>query len=510
MTNTISTNKTIAKNSMYLYIRMFLLMIISLYTTRVVLNTLGVSDYGIYSAIGGLVVTFSFLSNVLSNASQRFFAVEIGKGDKEGLKTAFNSIIVSYILLCFVIVLLLETIGLWFVLNKMTIPPDRLDIAITIFHFSVLTFVVSIMSTPFNALIVAHEDMKIFSYLSIIEGLLKLSVAFLLIYIVADKLRLYAILLFTVACIILISYYVISKKLYKININLKIEKNKIKEIFGYSSWTLFGTLAGVANGQCVNIMLNIFYGPIANAAYAIGSQISNVLSQFSSNFFSAIRPSLMKSYVSSEFKRMEELFYIGNKMLFLLMFIILLPIYFEIEFLLKIWLGKVEPYMISFTRLLLIYTSVLTLSYPITTIVQAAGAVKKYHGIVDTFTLLSLPISLFILKFGGQPEIVFIVSISIFAIAHAIRLIILKTVVKFSLFEYFTQFIIPMIVVMMLSIGVTSIVKFFIPWNSIITSLIVIGISVISVVFLVYFIMLSNTERHKIKNVITKQFGSKK
>lgn len=502
MSSQISGNKTIAKNSIYLYLRMFLLMLVSLYTVRVVLDTLGVEDYGIYSAIGGLVVTFSFLSQVLSNASQRFFAVDIGNNDQEGLNSSFSAIIISYIIITIVIIILLETVGTWFVLNKMTIPENRIDVALLLYHFSILTFAVTILTNPFNALIIAHENMKTFAYISIVEGLLKLLVAFSLVYFSADKLKLYAILLFLVSGIIFITYFVISKIYYKeIKFNFRYGLVKVKEVFGYSSWTLFGTIAGVVNGQGINIMLNIFVGPIANAAYAIGNQVSGVVNQLSNSFFSAVRPPLMKSYASGEKEKMNELFYFSNKILFILMSLVILPLYLEVEFILNLWLGTVEPYMVTFTRLLLVYVAVLCLSNPITTIVQAAGEVKKYHGIVDSFTLLSLPISFIAYKRGMRPEGAFIITLLIFVIAHILRLYILKKVMKFSISRYIIRFIIPAFLVVAVSLIGVYYIRMLIE-NDVLKLCVTIIVSSLLTIIASLFLIMSSQERSQIFNKV--------
>ncbi len=496
--STISGNKTIVKNTIFLYIRMIFLMLVSLYTVRVVLNILGEVNYGIYSAIGGIVITFSFLTQTLVSASQRFFAVELGREDKIELNKTYNAIFFSYIIIAAIIVLLLETVGLWFVQNKMTIPDDRVSAALVLFQFSIFTFIFHILVNPYISIIIAQEDMRTYAYISILEVVLKLGVAFSLIFISYDKLRLYGILLFVVEVIIFFIYSAISKKRYNyVYFNKKIDKKKLKEIFTFSSWSLFGSMAGVANGQCINVMLNVFYGPIANAAYAIGHQVSVVLGQVTNNFCSAVRPPMIKSYAIGDIAKTSELFYFSSKILIVLMLVIMVPMYYEIEYLLALWLGDVEQYMVSFSRLLLINIAILCIGNPITTIVQAAGVVKKYHVLVDGFALLSLPIVYIAFKMDCEPEIAFIISNIVFVVAHIIRLVILKSVIPFSYMEYSCRLIFPTGLITVIS----SIVAYMVGnsmLNDVLKLLSVVVSSVIVIIILSLYLLLSKYERKQI------------
>ena len=498
----ISGNKTIAKNTIFLYVRMILLMGVSLYAVRVVLNTLGEIDYGIYSAIGGIVITFSFLTQTLVSASQRFFAVELGRGDKTELKKTYNAILFSYIIIAVVIVLVLETVGLWFVQNKMTIPPDRTGAALLLFQFSIFTFILQILVNPYMSIIIAQEDMKIYAYVSILEAALKLGVAFSLLFISYDKLKLYGILLFVVGIIIFLIYYIICKKRYDyVSFNKKIDKKKLKEVFTFSSWTLFGTMAGTTNGQCINVMLNVFYGPIANTAYAIGHQVSVVLGQVANNFFSAVRPPMTKSYAIGDMSKTSELFYFSSKILIVLMLVIMVPLYFEIEYLLTLWLGGVEPYMVSFSRLLLINIAILCIGNPITAIVQAAGAVIRYHMLVDGFALLSLPIMYIAFRMNCKPEMAFVISNTVFVIAHIIRLMILKSVMPFSYEEYVKRLILPTGLIIVASSFVVYVVGLGISYD-IVRFVVVTMSSVVVILGLSLFLMLSKYERGRIIGLI--------
>lgn len=454
----IENQKRILKNSVFLYIRMFFVLLVSLYTIRIVLNNLEVVDYGIYTAIGGVVLSLSFLSQVLASASQRFFAYELGlKENGIRLNKIFNTILISYVGIALLIVLLAESIGLWFMFNKMTIPAERMDAALWVFQFALLSFVVTIMTNPYIAVVIASEHMNIYAYVGIIDVILKLLIACLLIISPIDKLKLYSVLMFVESCITASIYICICRKKFtSTKFSFFWDKTLFKTVFSYSSWTLFGTVAGVCNNQGANILLNVFIGPSANAAYAIGHQAGSAVSGFSSSFYSAVRPQLTKSYAANDMAYMYQLFYFSSKVIFLLLFVIILPLISELELILNLWLDIVEPYMIIFTRLILIYTMIICLSEPITTIAQASGQVKKYHGIVDGFALIALPLSYFALKNDCPPQSVFYITILVFSIAHFLRLIVLQRIIVFSIAQYIKNYILPIAVIIIASIGITQ------------------------------------------------------
>lgn len=467
-------NKKIAKNTLFLYIRMFLVMIISLITVRVLLRTLGVEDYGTYNAIAGFISSMVFISSVLSAASQRFFSFYMGKNDTEQLQKAFTMILSTYIIVIAIVLLLAETLGLWFVFNKMTIPVERSSVIMCVYQMALLTCCFSLLSNPFQALIISHEEMNIYASISIVEVILKLAIIFLLPIIPIDKLALYSILHCIVFFGIGLTYVLISCKRYKeSHFSLKKwDKIMFKDIFSYSSWSLFGSLSGMCNTQGVNMLLNVFYGPLANAAYAISAQISAAVSQFSSNFYTAVRPALIKSYASKEYDYMNKLFMLSNKVIFILMLILILPIYVVTEPLIKIWLGSVEQYMIEFTRLSLAYTFLLCLSNPITTIIQAANKVKLYHGIVDTFTLFSLPIIYILFRCGISPIYAYVTTVIIFTFAHILRLLVMRKAITFSIKDYFIKFIVPSIMSLIFSFLLISLTSYF-KWNNILLEIFV-------------------------------------
>mgnify|MGYP003305026157 FL=1 len=375
----------IVKNSIYLYLRMFISMAVSLYTVRIVLQTLTGEDYGIYSAVGGVVSTFAVVSNVLTNASQRFFSYEFGRNgnDYKG-QSLFSTVFFTYLALSIIVIFVLETAGVWFLQNKMTIPDGREDAAMLVFQFALLSFVFSLLTNPFQAMIIAKEKMGIYAYISIADVILKLLIVYCLRVIDFDQLKMYALLVAVVHIFVNMIYIAFCLKVApESKISGKIDKTTLKSVTSYSSWTLFGALAGMCNTQGLNIVLNIFWGPIANAAYAISAQVSSAVTTFAGNFALAIKPPLIKSYAAEQYDNVIKLFYFGTKTTFLLMYMLILPIYICAPKLLSIWLGTVGDYMVDFVRLTLIYTLILTLSNPVTNIVQAAGKVKIYHCIVE-------------------------------------------------------------------------------------------------------------------------------
>ena len=316
---TSENNKRIAKNALMLYARMLLLMLIGLYTSRVILNTLGIEDYGIYNVVGGIVVMFSFLSNSLSTASSRFITYDIGIGDFSKMKKTFGNIVTIHLLLAGIILILGETIGLWFVLNKLQVPENRMTAALWVYQFSIFSFVLNIISVPYNASIIAHERMKAFAYISIMDAILKLVIIYLLIIIPYDKLITYAILFFCIQLLDRIIYGIYCVKNFEeTKARISLDKQLFKKIFGFSIWTMNGCLAVAGYTQGLNILLNMFFGPTVNAARGIAVQVQNIVQNFCNNFLMALNPQITKSYAQNNLKYMHQLVKVSSKFSFLL------------------------------------------------------------------------------------------------------------------------------------------------------------------------------------------------
>lgn len=459
-----STSRRVAKNTMFMYMRMFLVMAVSLYTVRIVLQTLGLNDYGVYSAVGGIISSLTFITNVLAIASQRFFAVEIGKGEKGALRETFSTMVMIYTMVGVLIILFSETAGLWFLNNKMTIPEGRETAAFWIFQCTIFSFFISVITAPHQAMIIAKEKLNIYAYVGIFDVFLKLLLVYLLCVIQYDKLIVYAILMLLVTLLCNSVYVIYSLTKYKESrFRFVLQPSIYKDIFGFSSWTLFGSITFMCNTQGINLVLNIFFGPTVNAAYAIGNQIKTAINSFSSNFYVAVRPVMMKSYASNDLSYVEKLFFFSSKVIFVLLFIIILPVATHIEDILFLWLGSVGDFMVEFVILMLIYAVVLSMSDPITTIMQAANKIKYYYLCVDGFTLLSLPLSYVAFRLGASPDFAFIISITVFIIAHFIRLHLLKSVIPgITISNYSKRIIFPILLavgfVVSLSIGIANII----------------------------------------------------
>lgn len=423
---------------------MILVMLISLYTVRLTLSILGVEDYGIYSAVGGVVAAFTSLSAVLSGASQRFYSIEIGRGNAERIPVVFYSMIKVYLLAILMIFLIGFPIGYWFVGNHLNFPIERINAVYAIYATSFVSFLIALFASPFQALIIAKEDMNIYAYLGIIEVLLKLTNVFVLKTLDFDKLILYGLLLmFTQIIICLLYIGIVFKKYSEIRVSPKTERRLYKQIFTFSGWTLFGSVANMANIHGINILLNIFFGPIINAAYAIANQVSYAVNSFATNFFTAVKPGLMKTYASSDYNKMYGLLEFSSTVSFFLLFILILPICLEAEMILQIWLGSVGEYMVDFTILLLIYILILSMNNPITTIVQASGHVKKYYGIIDSFILLAIPTIILVLQYNLPPWSVLAINILYISLAHLIRVHMLCKLTGYTKKLYVTNVLFP-------------------------------------------------------------------
>lgn len=481
-------------------------MAVSLYTVRVVIETLSIQDYGLYGAIGGIVLSFGLISGVLTNASQRFLSVEIGRGKSGNLKDTFSTLLFVYIVISLLVIVFAETIGLWFLDNKMTIPYGRENAAYYVYQFSILSFIATLLANPFQALIIAYERMNLYAYLSILDVFLKLAVVYALLFFSFDKLILYAILMFIVSIITNAVYIIYCYKNYEaVRFRLKIEKKILRTIFSYNSWTFLGALAGMCNTQGMNLMLNVFFGTLANAAYSIASQIYSTVAMFANNFYIAIKPVLIKDYVAGNYNYVLKLFNFSSKALFLLMYIIILPIMICTRDILQIWLGEVGEYMVSFVQLSLVYTMIIVISYPITAIVQAGGNVRLYHGIVDGFSLIALPIMYLLFHFGFSAYWAYIVSIVIFGIAHILRLIILrKEFSYFSIYNYIRHFILPSFCVIMISVTIMVPIKFYIP-QDLLGIIITCFMSCVIAFIMGILIVLSKSDRSMIYNLIVKR-----
>lgn len=497
-------NRRIAKNTMMLYFRMILTMIVSLYTSRVILNTLGVEDYGIYNVVGGVVSMFAFFNSAMSAATQRFLSFEIGKGDFAQLRKTFNATQIIHIGIAGVIFILAETVGLWFVKTYLVIPPERLNAAIWVYHFSVLSFMVSIIQVPYNATIIAHERMNVYAYVSIIEVSLKLLIVFMLTWITYDKLKLYGILHFGVVFIIAAIYRVYTRSNFEESKFEFVKDQKLyKTLISYSGWSMFGNIAGVAQGQGVNIILNIFFGPVVNAARGIAVQVQAAVNSFVTNFQMAVNPQIIKSYAANERQYMTSLIIQSSKYSFYLLFLLSLPIILEVDQILKLWLKTVPDYASIFTVLVLVVILITSISGPLMMAVQATGKIAIYQAVIGTLLILNLPISYIFLKVGYPPEVTLYITICLEILALIFRFFFLKRLIDFPVLLFIKEIIFRNILVILLSVSIPLIVKTSLDAN-IWRLLIVIFLTILWNSIVIYFVGLNKSERKLIQESLHK------
>lgn len=502
-----SNTKRIAKNTLMLYFRQILIMIVSLYTVRVVLNTLGAEDYGIYNVVAGVVTMFSFLSNSMATASQRYFSFALGQNDKNQLKKYFSMSFTIYCLIALIVLILAETVGLWFVTQKLIIPVERKTAAFWIYQASIFSMICTILTAPFMASIISHEDMNIYAYVSIVEVVLKLGIVFLLPLFTIDKLIFYGLLMAGIVFINTAIYRTIcTKKYVECKFSFFWEKKLFVELVSYTGWNMFGSAVGVFKTQIINIILNQFFNPIVNAARGIAAQVNGAVNSFSQNFSTAVRPQIIKNYASGENEKMISLMFRSCKATFLLMFIFTLPLTLEMPYVLKFWLKNVPEYAVLFTILSLYDALLESISYPIMTAAQATGKIKLYQSVVGSILLLNAPITYVVLKLGATPYSVFVVSICITIFAFIVRLLILKLLIDFSFWKFIAKVLLPLVI--------TTIISFILPFfittllkESFMRLCMTTMLSVISVVLCGYFIALSKDEKIWIIEIVKGKLG---
>lgn len=453
MTDQQSSNKRIAKNTLLLYMRMLFMMLIGLYTSRVVLNTLGVSDFGIYNVVGGVVAIFSFIKGSLNGATSRYITIELGKGNDLQLQRIFSISLIIHALFSLLIVLIAETIGLWFLTHEMQIPEERMNAALWVYHSSILTAVTMMMSAPYNAVIIAHERMNAFAYISILESVLKLSIVFMLPAFPTDKLALYAILIALVQLLIRMCYQNYCLKHFReTRFRWYWDSKLFKEVLAYMGWTLNGNLAVVGYTQGLNVLLNLFFGSVVNAARGIAAQVEGVVKSFCLNFQTALNPQLTKTYAQGNLSHMHQLIVLSSKFSFFLLYFLSLPIILEINPILNWWLGIVPEHTVCFVRLVLISSMLSAIANPLVTSIHATGNIKRFQIIEGSILLSIVPISYLFLKTSSvPPETVFIIYLFIEMCAQCARVKIVLPQIKMSQKRYIQDIIVPILKVLILS-----------------------------------------------------------
>lgn len=497
-----SNNKRIAKNTILLYIRMMLTMLISLYTSRVILQTLGVNDFGIYNVVGGIVAMFGFINGAMTSAVQRYITFAQGKGDVTEQRKVFSCSVNVQVCIAAILFILAETIGLWFLYNKMTIPIDRFDAAFWVYQCSIISSLVLIMAVPYNATIIAHERMSAFAYISISDVTMKLLIVFLLNFTPFDKLKLYAVLILMVQTSISFLYIIYCKRHFP-DAKYTLQRNPglFKEMVSFASWSLFGNMAAVAFTQGLNILLNVFFGPAVNAARAIAVQVQGAINMFSSNFQMALNPQITKTYAANDLTSMHTLIYRSCKFTYFLLFIIGLPVIIEAPLILDLWLKTVPDYTVIFLRIMILTMLVDSTANPLMVSAAATGKIKLYQSVIGGLLLLILPVSYLVLKLGCAPWSVFVVHFVICTIAFIARLFIIRPMINLSLRQYFKRAILPCIYVSVVAI-ILPIISYMVLSQTIASALLVIIVSVLSASFACFALGLDVNERSVIMSKV--------
>jgi len=496
-------NKRIAKNTLLLYFRMLFMMAVSLYTSRLVLNTLGVEDYGIYNVVGGIVAMFGFINGSMSSSTQRFITFALGKGEEKELSKVFSTSVVIHGIISLAIIILAETIGLWLFYNKMTIPVDRMDAALWVFQFAVGATVVMIMSVPYNAVIIAHEKMGAFAYISIFEVVSKLAIVYILVMFSYDKLKLYAILMFVIQVFTRSIYSIYCKKHFPETYFVWV-KDKIlfRKMLLFACWTMNGNLAVMGYTQGLNILLNMFFSPVVNAARGIAVQVQGAVMNFYRNFQMALNPQITKSYSIGDYSYMHQLVFASSRYSIFLLLFISLPIALEADVVLALWLGVVPEYTVSFVRIMLAIVLLNALSGPLTVSVHATGCIKKYQLLEGSVLLLIVPVSYFLLKLGMHPKIVFVVHFSVELIVQIIRVWVICPMIKMRQYDYWKKAILPALKVLLFSLLIPIVLYIYLP-VCFLNALIVVLSCFISTLVAVYGV-LSLEEKRIVKKKLSK------
>lgn len=505
LSKTSTNNKRVAKNTLFLYFRMILIMLVTLYTSRVVLAELGINDYGIYNVVGGVVLMFSFLNSCMSTATQRFLTFELGRGDTDRLKKVFAAALNIHITIGIFIIFLAETVGLWFVNEKLVIPESRMIAANWVYQFSILTFCINIIQVPYNAVLIAHEKMNVYAYISILEALLKLGIVYLLLIVSADKLIVYGVLVFAVQLIIRIVYQMYCRKHYEESrFRLFWDKALYQQMSGFAGWNLFGSVAWLMRDQGINIVLNLFFGPAINAARGVASQVSHAVMGFISNFQVALNPQITKDYATGNITGMERLSYLGIKFSFLILFTMAFPLCLNIDYVLHLWLVDVPDYAALFIILIMIDALCGTLwGSPLMTSLAATGRIRNYQIVVSCIILCILPVGYIALKLGCDAPSVFYVSIFFTLVSGFARFLFCRSQIGYSLKKYIKDVLSPVVGVTVISLPLPVFIKCrFLEGQTLGNFISLCLITAVVTMAISWFIGLKRTERNTLISVV--------
>lgn len=495
--------KRIVKNTAFLYMRMLVVMAVTFYTSRVVLHALGEVNYGIYDVVGGIVTMMSFINGSLAASTSRFLTYELGKKNQNGLDQTFSASLILHFVAAIFVVLLGESIGVWFLYNKMTIPDSQMTPAFWILQFSIVTTCFNFTQVPYNASIISHENMAIFAYIGLYEAFAKLGISFLIQLCNSDRLILYGFLIMLNAIVVQTFYRIYTRKKYpECRFRLVKDPALYKKLLGYSGWDVFGNIAVIFQSQGVNIVLNVFYGPVLNAARAIAVQVQSGLKAFVTNFLMAVRPRVVKLYAEENYASMYKLTFYACKIAYFLMFALILPIAFEMDFILKIWLNdKIPQYTNIFTWIILGIVLTDTFHSAYLMAYHAIGKIKLGNLICGTLMILTLPLGYMALKFGMPPYSIFIIILGINIICHIISWFIVHSYHRFSFRKLFTIVYLRCFIVSILSLLIPSVVVFYME-ESWLRFIVLLVSSEFCYLLLVYYLGFSKAEKEELVDPI--------
>ena len=498
--------KRIAKNTLLLYLRMGVIMLINLYASRVVLATLGETDYGLYNVIGGIVVMFSFLNSVMNAACGRYYAMELGREDYSALHKVFSVNVIIFLVLSLIILVLAETVGLWFLECKMVIPADRMAAARWVYQISIVSFIASMLAIPFRSIITAKEKMKVYAYCSVVEASLKLGAVLLLATAPFDRLVFYALLMLTVTIGTSLFYALYCRHFYgECKGRLEWDKPLAKEIVGFNGWGIIGSMATIGKNQGVNILLNMFYGPVVNAARGVANQVYVNVFEFLHNYVMAFNPQIVKSYAAGERNDMMKLVFQASKFSYYLLFVIILPLLLELGQVLDIWLVDIPEHAYAFTAILLVSALADAMHDPLYYAIQATGHVKWLNILVGGAQLMIVVVSYIVLKLTSvEPELIFWFIFAFTIVAQIIRIFLTKHYLGMSIREYARKVLLPTALVTLLAPWLPYLGVRFMP-ATFLRLCITVTVSIIAVAILIYTVGLNSSERDGIRKFIHKK-----
>ena len=500
-------NKRIAKNALFLYIRMFFVMLVSFYTSRVVLSSLGVVDYGVYSVVGGIVGALAILTSAMATSTQRWITVALGRGDEENLKRTFAVSMTAQGIIALLLFLLIETVGLWYLSTYAVIPTERMNAATFVFQLSAATSVLSVLNVPFQGAILAHEKMGAFALFSIIDVVMKLVICFALPVTQMDKLMLYSVLLFFAFAVNLFCVWTYCRRKFaEVRFHFLWDKAMIKAMWGVAFWNVTGKIAFISYSQGLTLLTNIFFGPAMNAASTISSQATNYLNQLGSNFQTAINPQITKNYACSNYPEVEKLVFRGIKFPYFLMLFLAVPLFCEADILLRFWLGNVPDHALLFTRLAIFVTLIAIINNPLNTAAVANGNIRSFQLYTNSIQILILPTTYVVYKVGGIPESSTIMFIIFFFLSTLMSVWILRRLVHLSFRHFITDVLFVLFRVTALSFAFPVLVCYALPesWRRFTTVLL---LSLTTTALTIYTCGLRQNERLFLKNFVTQKIA---